>query len=121
MNQQTRMARNATVAGLLALFALCILWETTLAPIRPGSLLWIKALPVLLPLPGVVRGRRYTYQWLSMYILAWFIEGTMRSWGDHGASRYLALLEVLLSVWVFMGALLYSRYTRPSLAATPTP
>jgi uncharacterized membrane protein len=97
---------------MLALFALCLLWEAWLAPLRPGSLLWIKALPLLLPLPGVLRGRRYTYQWLSMFVLAWFIEGVMRGWGDHGTIRYLALVEVALSTWVFAGAVLFARFQR---------
>ncbi len=112
MSPQARLARNATLAGLLALFALCIVWETTLTPLRAGSLLWIKALPLLLPLPGVFKGRRYTCQWLSMFILVWFVEGVMRGWGDHGAIRYLALVEVALSVCVFLGAIAFARLTR---------
>ncbi|PHV11912.1 hypothetical protein CSQ89_08585 [Chitinimonas sp. BJB300] len=97
---------------MLALLALCFLWEAWLAPLRPGSLLWVKAIPLLLPLPGVLFGRRYTYQWLSMFILLWFIEGVMRGWSDSGTLRYLALIEVALTVWVFSFAVLYSRLTR---------
>jgi uncharacterized membrane protein len=115
MSPLVRFARNGTVAGLLALLVLCVLWEAWLAPLRPGSLMWLKAVPLLFPLPGVLRGRRYTYQWLSMFVLAWFIEGIMRSWGDHGTSRYLALVEVALSVWVFAGAVLFSRFNRPAV------
>lgn len=107
-----RHSRNGTVAGMLALLALCLLWEAWLAPLRPGSLLWLKAMPLLLPLAGVLQGRRYTYQWLSMFILAWFIEGVMRGWSDTGTIRYLALMEVTLSVWVFACTVVYSRLTR---------
>lgn len=107
-----RLSRNGTLAGLLALLALCLLWEAWLAPLQAGSLLWLKAAPLLLPLPGVLRGRRYTYQWLSMFILLWFIEGVMRGWSDSGTIRYLALLEVALSVWVFVCTVLFSRLTR---------
>ncbi|WP_269533698.1 DUF2069 domain-containing protein [Chitinimonas sp. BJYL2] len=114
MNTQNliRLSRDLTVASLLALIALCILWEAWLAPLRPGSLLWIKGLPLLLPLPGVLRGRRYTYQWLSMFVLAWFIEGVMRAWSDVGTIRYLAVLEIILSVLVFVGTVVFSRLTR---------
>ncbi|MDN3575775.1 DUF2069 domain-containing protein [Chitinimonas viridis] len=114
MNPWIRLSRNGTLAGMLALFILCIVWEAWLAPLRPGSLLWIKALPLLLPLPGVLRGKRYTYQWLSMYVLAWFIEGVMRSWGDRGTMQYLALVETFLSVWVFCCTVVYARLTRPT-------
>ena len=112
MNTLVRQSRNGTLAGLLALFILCVVWEAWLAPLRPGSLFWIKALPLLLPLSGVLRGRRYTYQWLSMYILLWFIEGVMRGWSDSGTIRYLAILEVVLSTWVFACTVVFARLTR---------
>ncbi|MBM3355478.1 MAG: DUF2069 domain-containing protein, partial [Betaproteobacteria bacterium] len=55
-----RRAASATLVGLLAL---CVAWELWLAPLRPGgSWLVLKALPLLAPLFGVLRGRRYTYQ-----------------------------------------------------------
>ena len=58
--------------SLLALIFLCLAWELWLAPLRPGgSWLALKALPLLLPLLGVLKRRRYTYQWSSMLILAW--------------------------------------------------
>lgn len=107
-----RLARNATVAGTLALLMLCILWETTLAPIRPGSWLWIKALPLLLPLRGLIAGRRYTYQWMCMFVLLWFTEGVMRAWGDRGTSQWLAGLEVFLSLLIFTATVVYARFTR---------
>jgi len=112
-----RWSRNGALAGLIALFVLCLAWEAWLAPMRPGSLLWLKALPLLFPFAGVVKGRRYTYQWLSMYVLAWFIEGVMRAWGDKGMSRYLADIEIVLSVWVCFCTVVFARYTRPSLTA----
>ncbi|WP_374347432.1 DUF2069 domain-containing protein [Chitinimonas sp.] len=114
MSPMLRHARNATLAGLIALFALCVVWEAWLAPLRSGSLLWIKGLPLLLPLSGVMRGRRYTYQWLCMFILIWFVEGVMRGWADHGTRRYLALLEVALSIWIFAGAMVFARFSRPA-------
>ncbi|MBV8464479.1 MAG: DUF2069 domain-containing protein [Burkholderiales bacterium] len=112
MNDLIRWSRNGTVAGLIALFALCLAWEAWLAPLKPGSLFWIKALPLLLAVPGALRGRRYTYQWLGMFVLAWFIEGVMRGWADHGTVRYLALVEVALSVWICACTVVYARFTR---------
>ena len=48
-------------ASLVALTALCLTWELWLAPLRPGgSLVALKALPLALPLTGIVAGRRYT-------------------------------------------------------------
>ena len=67
----------------IALIVLCLAWELWLAPLRPGgSLLALKALPLALPLSGILKGRRYTYQWSSMLILAYFAEGVTRAWSE---------------------------------------
>ncbi|MCL2589555.1 MAG: DUF2069 domain-containing protein, partial [Betaproteobacteria bacterium] len=59
--------------ALLALIALCLLWEGWFAPLHPGgSWLILKGLPLLPAVPGVLRGQRYTSQWLSMAVLLYF-------------------------------------------------
>ena len=105
--------------SLLTLIFLCLAWELWLAPLRPGgSWLALKALPLLPPLMGILHGRRYTYQWASMLILAYFAEGAMRAFGDSGASAALALAEALLSLVFFVSAVLYARLTRLSQPRT---
>ena len=105
--------RRAASGSLIALIALCLAWELWLAPLRPGgSLAALKALPLILPLGGIRRGRRYTYQWSSMLILAYFAEGATRAWADAGLSRTLALAEVALSLAFFAAAVSYARLTR---------
>jgi len=104
--------RLAASASLAALIVLCLAWELWLAPLRPGgSLLALKAAPLALPLPGILRGRRYTYQWASMLILAWCAEGALRMLTESGASALLAGLELLLSVAFFSAAVSYARAT----------
>jgi uncharacterized membrane protein len=101
--------------SLLALIFLCLAWELWLAPLRPGgSWVALKALPLLLPLRGILRGTRYTYQWASMLILAYFAEGAVRAFGDSGTSAALALAEVLLTLAFFLSAIFYARSTRAS-------
>ena len=101
--------------SLLALLFLCLAWELWLAPLRPGgSALALKALPLLAPLRGVLHGRRYTYQWASMLILAYVAEGTVRAYGEAGASAALAAAEALLALAFFASAVLYARLTRES-------
>jgi len=108
-----RALRLTAAASLLALLALCLAWELWLAPLRPGgSLIALKALPLALPLPGVIAGRRYTFQWSSLLILAYFAEGATRAWADHGVSRSLAFGELALSVAFFAAAVSYARLTR---------
>ena len=106
-------------ASLLALIFLCLAWELWLAPLRPGgSRLALKALPLLSPLMGILHGRRYTYQWASMLILAYFAEGVVRAFGDIGASAALALVEALLALAFFISAVFYARLTRLSQPRT---
>jgi len=84
-----------------------------LAPLRPGgSLIALKALPLVLALPGILGGGRYTYQWASMLVLAYFAEGVTRAWAERGISQSLALGEILLSVIFFAAAVSYARRTR---------
>jgi uncharacterized membrane protein len=114
----TQALRLASSAALIALFALCLAWELWLAPLRPGgSTLALKALPLLLPLPGILRGNRRTYQWSSMLALAYFAEGATRAWSDAGLSREISFLEILLSAAFFAAAVSYARLTRPGLSA----
>jgi uncharacterized membrane protein len=101
------------IASLTALIFLCLAWELWLAPLRPGgSFLALKALPLLAPLFGILRGRVYTYQWSSLLILAWFTEGIVRAWSDHGLSQHLAQIEIALSVIFFLSAIFYVRQSR---------
>ena len=101
--------------SLIALIFLTLAWELWLAPIRPGgSWLVLKALPLLLPLMGILKGRRYTYQWASMLVLAYLTEGVARAWSDKGLSAWLAGGEVLLSVVFFFAAIYYAKFSAPS-------
>ena len=105
--------RIGETVSLIALILLCLAWEAVLAPLRPGgSLLVLKATPLLIPLFGILRGKRYTYQWSSMFILLYFTEGVVRAWSDVGLSAQLALLELLFTLLFFVCAIFYARLTR---------
>jgi len=105
--------RYAASATLVALILVCLAWELWLAPLRPGgSLLALKALPLALPLGGIFSGRRYTYQWSSLLILAYLAEGVTRAWSDTGLSQKISFLEILLSAVFFAAAVSYARATQ---------
>ncbi|MDQ5887379.1 MAG: hypothetical protein RL210_826 [Pseudomonadota bacterium] len=92
---------------------LCLAWELWLAPLRTGgSWLVIKAVLLLLPLFGILRGKRYTYQWSCMFILLYFTEGIMRAWSESGMSQQLALAEVALSSIFFVCAIYFAKLSR---------
>ncbi len=105
--------RLGATISLIALILLCLAWESVLAPFKPnGSLLILKTLPLLLPLFGILHGKRYTYQWASMFILLYFTEGVVRAWSDVGLSAQLAIAEILLSISFFICAIYFARCTR---------
>lgn len=117
---QDVMVKNLRLGAsfsLIALILLCLAWESVLAPLKPGSsLLMLKTAPLLLPLRGVLHGKRYTYQWACMFILIYFTEGAVRAWSDKGLSARLAILEVVFSLIFFVCAIYYAKLTRKPYA-----
>ena len=96
--------------SLISLILLCLAWELSIAPIQPGgSWLFLKCIPLLLPLFGILNERRYTFQWASMLILIYFTEGVVRITTDSGISQWLSAGEILLSVVFFCAAIAYLR------------
>jgi uncharacterized membrane protein len=112
------LAHWSAIISLIALLFLCLLWEAWLAPIRTGgSALMLKALPLLAPLFGILRGKIYTYQWTALLVLAYLTEGVVRAWSDHGLSQQLAMAEIALATLLLASCVLYVRLARPARAA----
>lgn len=101
-------SRNLALLSLIALFVLCLAWELWLAPTGRGTLA-IKAAPLLLPMLGLWRYRLYTFRWLSLMIWLYFAEGAVRATSESGPAVWLASLEVLLSVLIFVACALQVR------------
>lgn len=92
--------RTLALACLLALIALCLAWELWLAPTGRGTLA-LKALPLVLAVPGLLNWRMYTFRWLSLVLWLYVAEGAVRATSDRGLGAPLALLEVLLCLVLF--------------------
>jgi uncharacterized membrane protein len=103
--------RALAVASLVSLIVLCLAWELWLAPLRPGgSWLVLKALPLTLPLAGLLKNRMYTYRWVSLLVWIYFTEGVVRATSDRGPSVPLAILEVVLCLALFAACALHVRW-----------
>ena len=124
INKSTQIdaTRWLAVGSLVALIILGLAWEMWLAPLRPGgSLLALKVLPLCIPLAGLLKNRMYTYRWVSLVVWLYFIEGVVRAWGDRPPGNWLALLEVLLCVVLFVACAMHVRLRlRNAAAATAT-
>ena len=64
----------------------------------------LKAVPLALLLPGLIKGKNDSMQVASMVILLYFFEGFARLF-EPGIQTYLALMEVLLCSVIFYAVL----------------
>jgi uncharacterized membrane protein len=103
-------SRNPWQALSLALLLALIAWEAWVAPLRPGgSWLTIKALPLLLPLFGMLHNRRRAFQGLALLIWLYALEGSMRLFSDSPGLRWTAGIELALALMLFVAVLLHLR------------
>jgi uncharacterized membrane protein len=104
------ITRWLAAGSLIGLIILGLAWEMWLAPIRPGgSLLALKVLPLVIPLAGILKNRMYTYRWVSLFVWLYFTEGVVRAWGDAAPGNYLAMIEVVLCLLLFVACALHVR------------
>jgi uncharacterized membrane protein len=102
--------QRLALASCLGLIVVGVIWELWGAPLRPGgSWLVLKVVPLLFALPGLLRMRVYTFQWVSMLSLLYQCEALVRSTSDRGPSVYWACVELVLSLLLFISALAFSR------------
>ncbi|MGE4124279.1 MAG: DUF2069 domain-containing protein [Pusillimonas sp.] len=121
--------RFGAIFSLVGLIVLTLVWELVVAPWRPElsalvgvSWLVFKLIPLLLPLPGVIKGRLYTLQWASMLVLLYFMEGVVRAFSDSSpVSRLMASIEIGLAVVFYLCAILYVRPAKKAAKAAKSP
>jgi uncharacterized membrane protein len=110
MNTSVNFTRWLAVGSLVGLILLGLSWELFLAPLRPGgSWLALKALPLCIPLAGLLKNRMYTYRWVSLMVWLYFTEGAVRAYSDKAPSNYYAFIEVLLCLALFTACALHVR------------
>lgn len=105
---------------LLALIALCLLWEAWLAPLRGAgtlSIFVLKIIPLALAVKGFALDRLYTYKWMSLAVWLYFTEGVVRGWSDKGLSSQLAWGEAVISTLLFTALVVRIRQIRPAAIA----
>ena len=109
MSPYRRLYRLALVSHL-ALLALIASWYLWLAPNTDYSLgfvfgLWV--LPLLLPLPGLLRARPYTFAWSGFILMLYLAHSLTVLW--IGDSPVLATAELLLTLTALGSGLSYAR------------
>ena len=105
-----RRARIITLCGYFGLLLLLPLWYAWLSPSQLPLWLVLGFLvtPLLFPLRGLLQGRPYTYAW-SHFISLFYIVHAIAELYSSPQDRYLALLELLLSLAFYTGGVMYAR------------
>ena len=96
----TAAIRGVAVASAVALIGLSIAWELVWARTGHGTLV-LKALPLVIALPGLLKHRMYTYRWLSLAIWLYVAEGLVRI-TDRAPANWCAGTEVALALVLFV-------------------
>jgi uncharacterized membrane protein len=116
-----RTLHRLAITVYLALIALLLLWMLRLDPL-PASVISPALLvllgPLLLPLRGIIHGRRYTMAWSTMLIMLYFIHGIAAA-SSGGRAALLGGAEVALVLSYFGLAIRYVRLSNPARPAGP--
>ena len=103
--------RRLVLTSYFSLLLLTVVWHTWLFPsvYFPISLvLMVTALPLLLPLRGLLHGRPRSHIWAALLSLLYFTHGVGEAFASP-QQRWLGLLEILLSLTLVFSASLYVR------------
>jgi len=99
--------------SLISLIILNLIWEIFYNPLQDhGSLMVFKSLILLIPLFGILKKNIYTYQWSSMLILLFFIEGIVRFYSEKEISQIMALSQIILSIIFFISTIFFCKYSK---------
>jgi uncharacterized membrane protein len=112
-------AHRLAITAYLSLIVLLLLWLIWLAPLPAGATspaLLILLGPLLIPLRGILYGRRYTMAWTSMLILLYFLHGVVAAAGG-GRAAWLGSIEIVLALGYFGLAIRYVRLSNPDTTA----
>ena len=88
---------------LMVLFG--FLWEVKLYPLRDGSLLWLKVLPLIPLLPGLFQGRLRSLQWLTLIIWFFITEAIVRVTSDPSENFIWSCIWLGLGVTTLISAM----------------
>ncbi|WP_299694032.1 DUF2069 domain-containing protein [uncultured Vibrio sp.] len=117
MSTQTRRARYLALAGNLLLLGWVLAWQITLSPhphLSNVTLALAWAVPLLLPLPGILAGKPYTHAWANFVLMLYFLHALTLLYVD-GGERLLAAVELLLTTLGFVGNILFARFRAKEL------
>ncbi|OFI35385.1 DUF2069 domain-containing protein [Alteromonas lipolytica] len=111
MAAKTKQFRLLALVSHLGLLAWISVWQLFLTSDQQYSLVFIfllYILPLLLPLPGIIKGKPYTHAWANFVVLYYLLHGLTVFYAVE-EERWLAGIEILLVVGMFTGCSVFAR------------
>ncbi|GAA5219275.1 DUF2069 domain-containing protein [Corallincola platygyrae] len=112
MQPKTRQLQRLALVCYLGLFAWVPLWHLVLAPhpdMSIGFIIGVGWLPLWFPLPGLIKGKPYTYAWANFIIVFYMGHGLTAIYSNPGEALWAAV-EIALSTGAFLGSIYYAKY-----------
>lgn len=104
-------SQGFALAGYFLLLILLLTWPTLLLPpqrLPVALILMVSVVPLLFPLRGLLYGRRSSFTWAGYLSLFYFVHAVTEASAIEGCREGLAAgLELIASIMLFFGALLY--------------
>ena len=110
-------ARQISLTGYFGLIVVLIAWHGVFQPAY--ITLVILLVPLAFPFHGLLKGKAYTFAWMSFLTLFYFIHGTVEAYANDNA-RPFALLEVFASILIYVGVIMYPRLKNREQANSKT-
>lgn len=104
----SRALSLATFVGLIALLSVNTLLFADLHGARSWVILGVELVPLLILMPGILLGSARAHAWICFVVNLYFISGVQATFVPDRA--LFGWLEVLLSLALFISALLYVRW-----------
>ena len=111
LEPRVRISRAASLLcffGLIGLLCAYYLVFADLHGARPWVILLIELVPLLLLAPGMISGSPRGHSWMCFVVNLYFIKGVLAAFDP--ARALLGWLEVVISLGLFVSALLYVRW-----------
>ena len=111
MFKQTSHFRYLALVSHIGLLLWVTLWQLVFREEPSYSLTFIfllYILPLLLPFPGIVRGKPYTHAWANFIVMIYLIHGLTIMYAEP-TERWYALVELVLATTMFIGCSVYAR------------
>ncbi len=105
-----RIMRYATIANWVGLlvYLTASSWLLQTENVRPVVTWSIQCIPLLLLLPGLIRGTVSTHLWACFMALVYFTQGVVAAFRPE--MLVAGIIEVVLSLDLFVAAMLYARW-----------